>query len=155
MTESFRDRGNIALKTVINSEKNIKIVEKNLYEKSIGNNDSETEKNYLSNVYQIIYDISEGKLLNNILLDIKSGKLGWSHEALSKFHASMEEQDNFIENPFEVAEGVLECRKVLENGKICGSKRVFSYSRQQRSADEPMTTFATCCACGTKWTYSG
>ena len=57
------------------------------------------------------------------------------------------EQDNFIENPFEIEEGVLECK--------CGSKRVFSYQKQSRSADEPMSTYATCVACKNKWIYSG
>jgi DNA-directed RNA polymerase subunit M/transcription elongation factor TFIIS len=59
----------------------------------------------------------------------------------------IDEQDDFIENPFEIEEGVIECR--------CGSKRVFSFSKQTRSADEPMTTYAECVQCGSKWTYSG
>ena len=59
----------------------------------------------------------------------------------------MLEQNNFIETPFEIEEGVLECD--------CGSKRVFSYQKQSRSADEPMSTYATCMACKKQWVYSG
>ena len=57
------------------------------------------------------------------------------------------EQDNFIIKPFEIEEGVLQCK--------CGSKRVYSYSKQSRSADEPMSTYAQCMSCKSKWVYSG
>ena len=36
------------------------------------------------------------------------------------------------------------CRK-------CKSKKCTYYQMQTRSADEPMTTFVTCCECGTRW----
>ena len=60
----------------------------------------------------------------------------------------LEEHDDFIINPFEVEEGCTECKK-------CGSKRVFTYTKQIRSSDEPMTTFAKCVQCKISWTYSG
>ena len=72
-------------------------------------------------------------------------------ERLANQYASLlrvqNEQNDFIENPFEVEEGVIECK--------CGSKRVFSYSKQTRGADEPMTTFAQCMSCKKSWSYSG
>lgn len=40
--------------------------------------------------------------------------------------------------------GLFKCRK-------CGSKKTQYYQMQTRSADEPMTTFVTCCGCGLKW----
>jgi hypothetical protein len=58
------------------------------------------------------------------------------------------EEDDFIENPFQVEEGVLECYK-------CGSKRTISYTKQTRSADEPASVIATCINCKNKWVYSG
>jgi len=41
-------------------------------------------------------------------------------------------------------EGILQCRK-------CKSKKTTYYQLQTRSADEPMTTYATCKNCGLKW----
>jgi DNA-directed RNA polymerase subunit M/transcription elongation factor TFIIS len=41
-------------------------------------------------------------------------------------------------------EGILQCRK-------CKSKKTDYYQLQTRSADEPMTTYATCKNCGLKW----
>ena len=60
----------------------------------------------------------------------------------------MEEQDEFIENPFEVVEGAMECDK-------CKSKRVFYYQKQSRSCDEGFNTYAACCNCNAKWTIRG
>jgi DNA-directed RNA polymerase subunit M/transcription elongation factor TFIIS len=37
--------------------------------------------------------------------------------------------------------------------KRCGLKKCLSYQLQTRSADEPMTTFVDCYACGFKWKY--
>ena len=44
----------------------------------------------------------------------------------------------------EVPEGILQCNR-------CKSKRVVWYQMQTRSADEPMTVFATCSECGKRW----
>jgi len=35
----------------------------------------------------------------------------------------------------------------------CGQSETTYYQLQIRSADEPMTTFVTCVACGEKWTF--
>jgi transcription elongation factor S-II len=43
-----------------------------------------------------------------------------------------------------VPEGILQCGR-------CKSKRVVWYQMQTRSADEPMTVFATCSECGKRW----
>jgi len=44
----------------------------------------------------------------------------------------------------EVPEGILQCGR-------CKSRRVVWYQMQTRSADEPMTVFATCSECGKRW----
>ena len=56
------------------------------------------------------------------------------------------EQNEFLIKPFELEEGVLLCK--------CGSKRVFSYTKQIRASDECITTFATCAKCGSRWTHN-
>ena len=154
---SYRDQGRTALGTVLNNEKNIRIIEKYVYNISAhgAKDDEELEEMYKRHLYQTIGDILNGEKLKDIVSKIQSGKLGWEHPAFKEMKIRMEEQDEFIKNPFEVAEGVFECKAVDNIGKKCGSKRVLSYTKQCRGADEPMTTFATCCACGNKWTYSG
>jgi DNA-directed RNA polymerase subunit M/transcription elongation factor TFIIS len=140
---SYRLDGKDALSLVIKIEKNLNILEKAVYNKT---GDDETA--YKDLVYEVISEISQGKKLQAILDSIKNSKTGWNHPNFDETRFRQEEQDDFIVNPFEVAEGVLKCGK-------CGHSRTFSYTKQTRSADEPMTTFATCMTCKHKWTYSG
>jgi DNA-directed RNA polymerase subunit M/transcription elongation factor TFIIS len=154
---SYRDKGISALSTVLKQQQNIRIIEKHIYEMSCkeGKINEDIEQIYKLNIFQTIGDIIKGQKLKELIENIKNGNLGWSHPAFKHMQNMIDEQNDFIENPFAVEEGVLECKARDKNGIVCGSKRVFSYQRQVRSADEPMTTFASCCQCGTKWQYSG
>ncbi len=131
-----------ALSTVIRQPQNVRVLHKALLRNYEENSDP-----YNMSLSQVIGDILEGVSLKDVLTGIKSGRTAWSHKSFDTSSRQLTEQDDFIENPFEVEEGVLECK--------CGSKRVFSYSKQTRGADEPMTTFAICVSCNAKWTYSG
>lgn len=144
-----RNNGRSALGTVLNKEQNIRIIEKHIYDMTIKlcEQNDDINETYRRNIYQIIGDIMNGSKLKDILSHIKQGKIGWKHNAYNEITMKQKEQDEFILNPFEVEEGVLECK--------CGSKRVFSYSRQSRGADEPMSTYAQCMACKARWVYSG
>jgi DNA-directed RNA polymerase subunit M/transcription elongation factor TFIIS len=145
---NYREQGKNALSTIIKNENNIKIIEKYIYNASLIKNDKETSKNnYLRYIYQIIQDILDGNTLKTLLENIKNKKLGWYHSTFKEVTSKIEEQDDFIQNPFEVEEGVFECR--------CGSKRVYSYQKMCRGADEPMTSFAQCIECKNKWVYNG
>jgi DNA-directed RNA polymerase subunit M/transcription elongation factor TFIIS len=154
---SYRDKGISALSTVLKQQQNIRIIEKHVYEMSCkeGKINEDIEQIYKLNIFQTIGDIMKGQKLKELIENVKNGNLGWSHPAFKHMQNMIDEQNDFIENPFAVEEGVLECKARDKNGIVCGSKRVFSYQRQVRSADEPMTTFASCCQCGTKWQYSG
>jgi hypothetical protein len=154
---SYRDKGISALSTVLKQQQNIRIIEKHIYDMSCkeAKINEDIEQIYKLNMFQIIGDIMKGQKLKEVIENIKNGNLGWSHPAFKHMQNMIDEQNDFIENPFAVEEGVLECKARDKNGIVCGSKRVFSYQRQVRSADEPMTTFASCCQCGTKWQYSG
>ena len=155
---SYRDKGISALSTVLKQQQNIRIIEKHIYDMSCKESkikDDDIEQIYRLNIFQTIGDIMKGTKLKEVIENIKNGNLGWSHPAFKHMQNMIDEQNDFIENPFAVEEGVLECKARDKNGIVCGSKRVFSYQRQVRSADEPMTTFASCCQCGTKWQYSG
>ena len=143
--EYTRSRGLLSLATVLKHKQNIKIVEKYIHKKSTKND--EYSSTYRKILYQTIGDIMTGKELKNVINDIKKGMTEWNHPTFTDIKNMIEEHDEFIINPFEVEEGVTTCN--------CGSNRVFTYQRQVRSCDEPMTTFAKCVKCKSQWTYSG
>jgi DNA-directed RNA polymerase subunit M/transcription elongation factor TFIIS len=145
----LRIKGKTAINIIIKKENNIAIIEKwiyNITERENTKKDSfDTE--YIRNIFQVVQELKNGKDRNEVLNNIKKKKIGWNHTCFDKISIALQEQDDFVMNPFEIEEGALECR--------CGSKRVFSYSKQTRSCDEPMTTFAQCMSCKSKWKYSG
>jgi DNA-directed RNA polymerase subunit M/transcription elongation factor TFIIS len=51
-----------------------------------------------------------------------------------------------LKNPIEKPDGMLKCRK-------CKSMKTEYYQLQTRSADEPMTTYATCHNCEHRWKF--
>ena len=87
------------------------------------------------------------KTKEELLEEIKAGKIHWQNNYFNVMIDNEIEQDNFLIRPIEIEEGVLECKK-------CNSKRVFSYAKQSRSADESTSTFAECVACKYKWVNS-
>lgn len=107
-----------------------------------------SQEEYTRALYQTAYDLQCGMTPKNVLDGIKKHHIVWKHPCFEEMSLKIAEQDDFINNPFQVEEGVLECHK-------CGNKRVYSYSKQVRSADEPMTTFAQCIQCKNKWVYNG
>lgn len=140
---SIRSEIKEALGKVVKSQKNVAILEKSIFEKT-----GETEDMYRDLTFQVIYEISLGKKLPEILESIKEGKYGWSHPDFLETKFKQNEQDEFIMNPFEVEEGVLVCPK-------CKNSRTFSYTKQVRSCDEGTSVFASCMTCKHKWTHSG
>jgi DNA-directed RNA polymerase subunit M/transcription elongation factor TFIIS len=132
----------VALQKFITSEKNIGIIEKGIFDcvSGIGS--------YNDILYEVLYALQEGQKQADILKTLKSKKMGWCNPDFNDVAFKQKEQDDFTISPFQVEEGVLKCPK-------CGGCKSFSYSKQTRSADEPMTTFATCVTCKNKWTYSG
>jgi DNA-directed RNA polymerase subunit M/transcription elongation factor TFIIS len=71
---------------------------------------------------------------------MKSDKLGLHHKDFTEIAKKMEETDTFMNKPFDVSEGVNQCSK-------CKSFRTFSFSKQIRGGDEPMTIYITCVDC--------
>ncbi len=143
---SFRTKGTAALATVLNNTKNITILEKAIYERVSNNQDIENEYKYA--IYQVLSDIQARKSIKKIYRNIKEGKIGWKHSSFDDMFKRISEQNEFIENPFEVEEGIHTCRK-------CGSRRVFSYNRQVRGGDEGTGVFCECAACHCKWQEQG
>jgi len=131
-----------ALKLVLTVEKNINILEKNIHDVA-----KDDEFIYTNIAYQLVSDIKQGKKLKELLEEIKQQKLNWKHPSLADYINEEIEQDNFIIQPFEIVEGITQCK--------CGSKRVYSYTKQTRGGDESSTTFNECLQCKSKWSYSG
>lgn len=147
--ELIRQKGKNAIGTISKRENNINIIEKWVFTitQRENKNQESFQSEYIRNIFQVVQDLKSGKDKNEVLNSIKKKLLGWNHTCFEEIRNSLQEQDDFVKNPFEIEEGALECR--------CGSKRVFSYSKQTRSCDEPMTTFAQCMSCKAKWKYSG
>lgn len=132
-----REYGKQVLKTAITIEKNINIIENNIFNK-VHNYDQ-----YKDLIISTITKIKSGQKLNKVLTDIKTNNFGYSEQYFKEVADVLQEQHNFIENPFEVEEGVMECK--------CGSKKTISFSKQIRSGDEGTTVFAKCVDCGKTW----
>ena len=148
---SFRTKGKEALETVLNIQKNITILENTVYEcvaKKGKGKDTDIEHNYKSAIYQVVSDIQTGKSIKDIYRSVRDGGVGWRHKSFQTMRQRIQEQNEFIENPFEVEEGVHTCRK-------CGSKRVFSYNKQCMGSDEGTSVFCECAACRCKWKEKG
>lgn len=142
MFEDIRNYAKNALKTVIKKENNINIIEKNIY-----NIDTNNLDNYKNNIYETIGNIIYGEELKIILSSIKNKEVSWNSNFYSEYLKYQEEQDDYIENPFEIVEGIFQCIR-------CNSNRVFSYSKQTRAGDEGTTVYAQCSVCKNKWIAS-
>ena len=143
---TYRSQGRAVLATVLNNEKNITILEKTVYEKT--SKMPEAENSYKEVIYQVLSDVCQHVSIKQIYRNIKNGNIKWKHKCFDDMARRISEQNEFIENPFEVEEGVHTCRK-------CGSKRVFSYNRQVRGGDEGTGVFCECAACHCKWQERG
>ena len=141
---SYRTLGKNALATVLKSDKNISIIEKNIFDRC-----NEDETIYKTMIYDVLLYLSEKDVsCKEILTEIKSDKLGWKHPKFNEVRLKQLEQDDFIEHPFEIFEGIAKCGK-------CGSEKCFTTTKQTRSCDEPQTSFHLCLNCKHRWTYSG
>ncbi len=150
MDVSYRKQGLESLGTVLKQKKNIEVIERNVYKIIIKKYDDnhEQELQYKNAILQIIGDIYNEVTLTNILEHLKKGQISWDHFSYNEMADNIAEQNNFIRNPFEVEEGVFQCKQ-------CGSKRVYSYARQDRSCDEGTSVYAECVACKAQWRERG
>jgi len=116
---------------------------------------NEDEEWIKSQVYYDLYEELEEvnfqnykKIRDRYIEEIINNKcLGWYHKTFKYLALKQKEHDEYLLNPFEVEEGVVQCPK-------CLSYKVYSYSIQLRAADEPMTTMAECTKCKLKWSHN-
>lgn len=137
----FREKAKEILESYISNEKNISIIEKNLYN-SFGEEEVD-ESMYFDRLYEVCHLLSTSTL-KEVNEKLKNGKIGWNSEQFEEERKKQEEKDEFLTNPFNVEEGVSKCEK-------CGSNKTYSVSKQVRSADEGFSTFCLCLKCGAKW----
>ncbi len=140
-----RSIGIQALSKTLTKKSNINLVEKYIF------NMTNTNDEYLNLLYESLYLLkhknqSKTENIKLLLTAIFDKQMVWNNQVYTEYREKIEEQDNFLIKPFEIEEGVLECK--------CGSKRTISFQRQTRSADEGSTTFAQCIKCGAKWRHN-
>lgn len=98
-------------------------------------------------IAQMNDDYENGMTDEQITERYKNNGYGFNHPSFAELKRKTQEQDEYISNPPDVEEGVVECKK-------CGSKKVYSVSVQTRAADEPMSTRAFCVVCKARWTQN-
>jgi hypothetical protein len=103
-TESYRKTGIESLNTVLKIQNNVNIIEKNLFNIiNIKFKKSENIKDiYTDSMYQVITDIQQGMKLKDILKNIKNQNIYWEHHSFNEMLDNIKEQNDFIENPFEI-----------------------------------------------------
>lgn len=154
--EGIRQNSIKVFSRYLKKDNNVTILEDCIYKYCLKKYNKNIEKHYRNIIFQVTNDLHQKIELTDIISSIKKDKIGWNHSVFKDIQNKLDEQDNFIENPFEVEEGVQQCKAYnKKTGKVCNSKRVIYYQRQERGADEPMTTYNTCYSCGTSWKYSG
>lgn len=134
---SYRNKGYKALKLVMN-EKYSKIIEELI------NNNSDSQDYYNLIIQEMINHKRCGKSYNDIIQLIKNSIFLDNTNEYKIFKQKLNEIDDFLINPFEVDEGVLDCNK-------CGSNKTFSYTKQTRGGDESTTVFVVCSNCKSRW----
>ena len=154
---TYRETGINILKQLDLSDADAKTLDKKVYNISfLQHSNTELDEIYFQKLYQIIGDIILKIPTKDIIKNIETSKVDWDHPTFKENADRIAEQNDFIQNPFEVEEGIFQCKAIdPATGKVCGSRRVFSYSKQDRSSDEGTSVYAQCVACKTKWRERG
>ena len=145
-TEAWRNAGKRTLETTgVLSTRQIVVWEKVIFDQT------GSQQEYKRAVFQTVGDLIAEKKPTKVLAGLKRGEIGWKHEVWKPMARRIEEQNEFITNPFEVEEGVFECKARGPDGKVCGSKKVLSHSKQDRASDEQTSVYCQCVTCGASW----
>jgi DNA-directed RNA polymerase subunit M/transcription elongation factor TFIIS len=129
-----------ALSEYLNVESNVKILETRIYTSST------TPRDYYKKMYECIGYLTQG-WVKEYHADIREGKTGFDLNAFWNEIQALDETDKFLSEDVDIVEGALSCKK-------CKSGKVFSFTKQVRSADEGTSVFARCYNCAYKWRES-
>lgn len=92
-------------------------------------------------MYDILTNIHDVENIRERIMNVLKGKeFLFHHSKFDEIRRSIKEQEDFLTNPIQVEDGVIECKK-------CHSFKTFSYSKQTRASDEGTTVFVTCAKC--------
>jgi len=149
MTSSFsefRERGVKILETCGFSDTETSSLEAMVNSRS--NGDSVKYKNTMMEIYDFVFQ--SGFDFEQISKIIDNDEVAWNNVEFKDIADAQAEIFSYIENPFEVVEGMFSCPK-------CGNKKNVTYSKQVRSSDEGMSTFVFCSnrTCRHSWVYQG
>jgi hypothetical protein len=131
--------GEKVLGLVLNKPKNISIFNKHILKLA------STPEQYKHILYNICFQL-KSRDHREVFEDLKNGRVGWEDPIYQQYKISQAEKDDFLNNPFQVEEGVNTCQK-------CGSKKTYSYTKQLRCADEGTTVFCICVVCSHRWRF--
>ena len=76
----------------------------------------------------------------NALEMLKKKQFMFHHDIYNDIRLRVKEQEDFLESPTQVEDGVIQCNR-------CKSHKTFSYSKQTRGSDEGTTVFVRCSQC--------
>lgn len=88
----------------------------------------------------ILYEAFAHEKNGNVKDILKNKQFMFSHQDFTDIHNLVREQEDFLNNPIQVEDGVIECHR-------CKSHKTFSYAKQTRASDEGTTVFVTCAEC--------
>lgn len=137
----MREQGKNLLANIFKQNNNILLFEELIFDKA---------NNNISIYYDLIYQLSG--LVNNYSIKecynfIQNDNIGFNLDIFKDNIKNEQIEMEFIDNPFNVVDSILECK--------CGSKKVLSFAKQVRGADEGTSVFAKCLECNRKWIESG
>ena len=90
--------------------------------------------------YELYFEYQLNPCKDNLIQYIKHKKFLFNHEAFDTIRYLLTEENNFINDPPSINEGIIPC-------KFCKSKKTISFEKQTRSSDEAATLFIQCLEC--------
>ncbi len=101
--------------------------------------------NIFTKINECILKIDKNKYINDTEIKlvenyIKDGCYFFNSEKYENQKLKEKELDTYIETPLDIASGVIICQH-------CGKNKTYSWEKQVRKSDEPMTTFYYCISC--------
>jgi DNA-directed RNA polymerase subunit M/transcription elongation factor TFIIS len=128
-----------------NSEKNGKILEEHIHKHIRSSREEEREARYRTTVIEVCDALRKKTALTEIVEGLRS-KIPyiWKTPVMAQHAKLQKEEDDILENPYEVEEGVHQC-----DG--CGSKKTMSWEMQTSSSDEGKSHFVKCFNCERRW----